>query len=405
MNSQVLRKSLALFAAIAGLVLLGQSMFAQGTQGRILGTITDQTGGVIAGATVTVIDVQRGIPRSLTTDQSGEYVAPSLLPGTYTVRAEAKGFKTVEHANLLLEVGKDLRIDLTLQPGEQTQTVIVNEAAPAVETTNAILGGTLSNETINELPMMGRSYQNLLVLRPGMMIYPGGGGWTMSTNGSKPEENTFILEGLTNDNPLQGLTIINGPGVAGDAATVLPIDAIQELNIQENPPAEYGGKNGAFTTIGVKSGTNALHGTAYAFGRDSALDARNYFNPAPQPQRPVALEQFGATVGGPILKDKLFFFAGYEGERYSIGNLFTANVPEAVAQATPDPANSLPDAITDLASHGIAPTRAQPEVDGLYFDASHQLHRRPLSNQQRNIEEHFPRLPKHIWVRQRRIKD
>ena len=94
--------------------------------------------------------------------------------------------------------------------------------------------------------MMGRSYQNLLVLRPGMMIYPGGGGWTMSTNGSRPEENTFILEGLTNDNPLQGLTIINGPGVAGDAATVMPIDAIQELNIQENPPAEYGGKNGAF---------------------------------------------------------------------------------------------------------------------------------------------------------------
>jgi hypothetical protein len=360
MNSQVLRKSLALFAAIAGLVLLGQSMFAQGTQGRILGTITDQTGGVVAGATVTVTDVQRGIPRSLTTDQSGEYVATSLLPGTYTVRAEAKGFKTVERANLLLEVNKDIRVDLTLQPGEQTQTVIVNEAAPAVETTNAILGGTLSNETINELPMMGRSYQNLLVLRPGMMIYPGGGGWTMSTNGSKPEENTFILEGLTNDNPLQGLTIINGPGVAGDAATVLPIDAIQELNIQENPPAEYGGKNGAFTTIGVKSGTNALHGTAYAFGRDSALDARNYFNPAPQPQRPVALEQFGATVGGPILKDKLFFFAGYEGERYSIGNLFTANVPEAIAQATPDPANSLPDAIAAL----VAAHAANPAIPG-----------------------------------------
>jgi hypothetical protein len=363
MNSEVLRKSLALFAAITGFVLLGQSMFAQGTQGRILGTITDQTGGVVAGATVTVTDVQRGIPRSLTTDQSGEYVATSLLPGTYTVRAEAKGFKTVERANLLLEVNKDIRVDLTLQPGEQTQTVIVNEAAPAVETTNAILGGTLSNETINELPMMGRSYQNLLVLRPGMMIYPGGGGWTMSTNGSKPEENTFILEGLTNDNPLQGLTIINGPGVAGDAATVLPIDAIQELNIQENPSAEYGGKNGAFTTIGVKSGTNALHGTAYAFGRDSVMDARNYFNQAPQPQRPVALEQFGATVGGPILKDKLFFFAGYEGERYTIGNAFPATVPEALPQATPDPANSLPDAIAALvAAHSTNPAIPGPSA-------------------------------------------
>ena len=379
MNSPVLRRTLALLIAVVGLLLLSRSLFAQGTQGRILGTITDQSGGVIAGAMVTVTDVQRGIPRALTTDQSGEYVAPSLLPGTYTVRAEAKGFKTVERANLLLEVGKDLRIDLTLQPGEQAQTVIVNEQAPAVETTNAILGGTLSNETINELPMMGRSYQNLLVLRPGMMIYPGGGGWTMSTNGSKPEENTFILEGLTNDNPLQGLTIINGPGVAGDAATVLPIDAIQELNIQENPPAEYGGKNGAFTTIGVKSGTNALHGTAYAFGRDSVMDARNYDDPAPsngqctiygpQPlascaKRPVALEQFGATVGGPILKDKLFFFAGYEGERYSIGNLFTANVPEALPQATPSPATSLPDAITNLIANHIQPSALSLTLTG-----------------------------------------
>jgi hypothetical protein len=280
------------------------------------------------------------------------------------IRAEAPGFKKIEHSNLLLEVGKDLRVDLTLQPGEQTQTVVVTGEPPAVETTNATLGGTLSNETINELPMMGRSYQNLLVLLPGMMIYPGGGGWTMSTNGSRPEENSFVLEGLTNDNPLQGLTIINGPGVAGDAATIMPLDAIQELNIQENPPAEYGGKNGAFVNIGVKSGTNRVHGTAYAFGRDSAMDARNYFNPPPQPQRPVSLEQFGGTVGGPILKDKLFFFGGYEGERYTIGNSFVANVPESLAQATPDPANSFPDAIADLNSHGIHPSALSLKLTG-----------------------------------------
>jgi hypothetical protein len=282
----------------------------------------------------------------------------------YTVRAEAKGFKTSEHSNFLLEVGKDIRVDLTLQPGEQTQTVVVTGETPVIETTNAILGGTLSNETINELPMMGRSYQNLLVLRPGMMIYPGGGGWTMSTNGSRPEENSFILEGLTNDNPLQGLTIINGPGVAGDAATIMPLDAIQEVNIQENPPADYGGKNGAFVNIGVKSGTNSLHGTAYAFGRDSAMDARNYFQPAPQPQRPVSLEQFGGTAGGPILRDKLFIFGGYEGERYEIGNFFPANVPEAVAQATPDPRNSLPDAINDLLSNGIQPSALSLKLTG-----------------------------------------
>ena len=352
------------FATTLIVFLLCLPVFGQGTAGRIIGTITDQSGGVISAANVTVTDVQRGIARTLVTDQSGEYVAPSLLPGTYAVRAEAKGFKTTEHSGLVLEVGRDLRVDLSLQPGEQTQTVTVTGEEPLVETTNATLGGTLSNETINDLPMMGRSYQNLLVLRPGMMIYPGGGGWTMSTNGSRPEENTFILEGLTNDNPLQGLTIINGPGVAGDAATLMPIDAIQELNILENPPAEYGGKGGAVVNVGIKSGTNSLHGTAYAFGRDSAWDARNYFNPPPQEQRPVSLQQFGATAGGRIIKDKLFFFMGYEDERYTFGNNFLPSVPEATAQATLSPSTSLPDAIQDLLNNHVTPSALSLHLTG-----------------------------------------
>jgi hypothetical protein len=361
LDGRTLFQSLAVTTAI---FFLSLTAFAQGNVGRILGQVTDQTGGVMVGATVTVMDVQRGISRSLTTDQAGEYVAPSLLPGTYTVRAEAAGFKTAEHPNLLLETGKDLRIDLTLQPGEQTQTVTVTGEAPMLETTNATLGGTLSNETINELPLNGRSYQNLLVLRPGMMIQPGGGGWTMSTNGSRPEENQFIVDGLTNDNPYQGLTIINGPGVAGDAATIMPIDAIQELHIQENPAAEYGGKAGAVVNLGIKAGTNSIHGTAYAFGRDSAWDARNYFNPPPDPQRSVGLQQFGATVGGPIKKDKLFFFMGYEGERYTVGNSYQASVPEALAQSVSDPAHSLPDAIAGLMANDVNPSALSLKLTG-----------------------------------------
>ena len=357
--------SIRVFAIYASIFLAAQSLFSQGSAGRILGSVTDQSGGAIAGATVTVLDVQRGIPRTLTTDQAGEYVAPSLLPGAYTVRAEFKGFKTVERQKIALEVNQDIRVDLSLQPGEQSQTITVTEEIPLVETTNATLGGTLSNETINDLPMMGRSYQNLLTLRPGMMIYPGGGGWTMSTNGSRPEENQFILDGLTNDNPLQGLTIINGPGVAGDAATIMPIDAIQEVKIEENPKAEYGGKPGAVVNVGIKSGTNSIHGTAYAFGRDSAMDARNYFNDTSQPKRSVALEQYGATVGGPIKKDKLFFFLGYEAESYTVGNLFTATVPEDLPQATLDPTNSLPDAISDLiTNHSIQPSALSLQLAG-----------------------------------------
>jgi len=349
-----MRVCVRVLVAGVAVLLVCLPLFSQGSAGRILGSVTDQTGGVLAGATVTILDVQRGISRTLITDQSGEYVAPSLLPGTYTVRAEVKGFKTVERQKIALEVGQDIRVDLSLQPGEQTMTITVSEELPMIETTNASLGGTLSNETINELPMMGRSYQNLLTLRPGMMIYPGGGGWTMSTNGSRPEENQFILDGLTNDNPLQGLTIINGPGVAGDAATIMPIDAIQEVNIEENPKAEYGGKPGAVVNVGIKSGTNSIHGTAYAFGRDSALDARDYFDNTSLPQKAVALEQYGATIGGPIKKDKLFFFLGYEAESYSVGNLFSATVPEDLPQATPDPVHSLPDAIAGIQAYDAA---------------------------------------------------
>jgi len=320
MNFFRLNTSDCLRVLVAGVcVLLGcLPAFSQGSAGRILGSVTDQSGGVIAGATVTVTDVQRGVTRTLTTDQAGEYLAPDLLPGSYSVRAVATGFKTIERTGLLLQVRQDIRVDLTLQPGEQAQTVTVTEEAPQIETTNATLGGTLSNETINDLPLNGRNYQNLLVLRPGMMIYPGGGGWTQITDGIRPEDNQYIVDGLTNDNPLTGLTIINGPGVAGDAATILPIDGIQELNILENPPAEYGGKPGGVVTVGIKSGTNTIHGTAYAFGRDTAFDARNFFNQAPEPQRQVALEQYGATIGGSIKKDKLFYFLGYEAESYSV---------------------------------------------------------------------------------------
>ncbi len=356
---------------VAGIfvLLLCESSFAQGNLGRIAGTITDQSGGAVEGSTITVTDVQRGIARTLVTDQAGEYVAPNLQPGTYTVRNEAKGFKTIERSGLLLQVGQDMRIDLTLQPGEQSQTITVAGQAPLVETTNATLGGTLDNTTINELPLNGRNYQNLVVLRPGSMVYPGGGGWTQSTNGSRPEDNGYIVDGLTNDHPLTGLTIINGAGVEGDAATILPIDAIQEFKVLENPPAEYGWKPGAIVNVGLKSGTNSIHGTAYAFGRSEAFDARNYFNPVPaagncvisgpQPlaacnKTSVNLEQFGATVGGPIKKDKLFYFLGFEEERYTLGNLNVDNVPEGIPQATPDIAHSLPDALHDMVDNNGA---------------------------------------------------
>src|SRR6202163_858970 len=229
-------------------------LFSQGNQGRITGTITDQSDAVIAGATVTVKDVQRGVSRTLTTGDAGEYNAPNLLPGTYAVRAEAKGFKVVERQNILLEVGKEVRVDLPLQPGETSQTITVTEQLPLVETTNATLGGTLSNQTINDLPLNGRNYINLLTLRPGVTIFPGGGADTRSADGNRSEDIGYLVDGLRGDEAYTGESVLNAPIPAGDSSTSLPIDAIQEFNTEENPKAEFGWKPGAIVNAGLQSG-------------------------------------------------------------------------------------------------------------------------------------------------------
>src|ERR1700687_5902859 len=187
-------KALQVVGAALMVLLLSLPAFSQGSAGRIVGPVMDQTGGAISGATVTVLDVQRGTTRTLTTEDSGTYNAPNLTPGTYKVRAEFRGFKVTERQNIVLEVGQEIRVDLTLQPGEQAQTITVTEALPLVETTNAELGGALSNQTINDLPLNGRNFINLLTLRPGMTVYPGGGSAARSANGLRPEDIGYMRE-------------------------------------------------------------------------------------------------------------------------------------------------------------------------------------------------------------------
>ncbi|MFZ3334084.1 MAG: carboxypeptidase regulatory-like domain-containing protein [Candidatus Acidiferrales bacterium] len=345
--------SLWVAAFAAAIIFAPITAQAQSATGRILGNVHDQSGAAIVGATVTITDIQRGVSRTLTTDQAGDYLAPNLVAGMYEVKAEAKGFEAIDRRNIQLEVATDARIDFQLLPGEATQTVVVTAETPMLDSTSSTLGGTLSNQIINDLPLNGRNYENLLQLRPEVVSYPGGGLSTHSSNGVRPEDNMFFVDGLENVEPFTGQSIINGGTLAGDAATILPIDAIQEFNLQANPAAEYGWKPGAVVNVGLKSGTNSLHGTAYAFGRDDAFGARNYYNPVGTPQTPLSLQQFGTTVGGPIIRNKLFFFGAYEGQRYTVGNSYGISVPETLAQSTPDPKNSMPDAITGLATAGV----------------------------------------------------
>jgi hypothetical protein len=332
MSSSNRSKVLHLLGATLAMLVLCASAFSQGSTGRIVGTITDANGGAVTGATVTILDVQRGSSRPLTTDESGAYNAPNLTPGIYKVRSEFKGFKTTERQNIVLEVGQELRVDLTLQPGEQNQTITVTEQVPLVETTNAELGGTLQNEVINDLPLNGRNFENLLDLRPGVTKYVGNSGWTQSSNGLRPHDNFFMVDGINSNDPWMAQSMMNAVMAAGDAGTMLPIDSIDEFKTQQNPRAENGWKPGAIVNVGIKSGTNTFHGSGYAYGRTTAFDARNYFNgdvnsnpgcatdPFPCTKTPVELEQYGASIGGPIKKDKIFFFGNFEAQNYNVGN-------------------------------------------------------------------------------------
>ncbi|MGB5153112.1 MAG: carboxypeptidase-like regulatory domain-containing protein, partial [Candidatus Sulfotelmatobacter sp.] len=356
--------TLAIRIALLIFVLSALSLtaVAQSTAGRVLGRVTDQSGASVAGAKVVITDVQRGTSRTLATDTSGDYVAPDLIPGTYKIHVEAKGFKAVERPAVTVEVATDVRADFSLQPGDVSEIVTVTEEVPLINTTSSTLGGTLSNVEINDLPLNGRNYENLLQLRPGVVRYPGGGFSTTSADGLRAEDNAYYVEGLFNSEPYSGQAIINGSGIAGDSATILPIDAIQEFNLQQNPPAEYGWKPGAVVNVGLKSGTNKLHGTAFGFGRDGDhLDARNYFNDSPSPKLTRTLEQFGGSLGGAIIKDRAFFFGAYEGQRYNVGNSYGGVTgPSMVHMAVPstgpncsfgfagDCADSIPDALADI---------------------------------------------------------
>ena len=218
-------------------------------------------------------------------------------------------------------------------------------------------------------------------LRPGVVLQPGGGPWTQSTNGVRPDESVWMVEGVINSNFFDARPVTSMPSPFTDAATILPVDAIQEFNLMENPKAEYGWKSGAVVNVGIKSGTNQLHGSAYAFGRYQGWDARNFFNPASTALRllawsqhgecnkvPAQLKQFGGVVGGPIKKDKLFFFAGYEAVRSFIGfDRWQLPVPNTTAGA--GAALSMPDAINALQAAGIPRSALSEKFGGCTGDA------------------------------------
>ncbi|PYT24892.1 MAG: TonB-dependent receptor [Acidobacteria bacterium] len=322
----VLALWLCLFAFLAPLS-------AQTTTGSIVGTVTDPSGAVIAGATVTVTNMDTGIAVKTPSDSTGNYVATPLPVGRYSVTVEAAGFKKSVRSDITVNVQDRVRVDAALEVGAVTDTVEVAAAAPLLQTDTSYLGQVVGSQEIVDLPLNGRYFTRLAVLTAGTAPTPNGardektGGF--SSNGVRPYQNNYLLDGVDNNSLSEDLvsdqSFVIGP----------PPDAIAEFKVQTNSmSAEFGRSGGAVLNVTIKSGTNELHGTVYEFLRNSQLDAKNFFDDPTQPIPPFKLNQFGFSVGGPVIfpkayngKNRTFFFFDYQGTRVRTGHTFLASVP------------------------------------------------------------------------------
>lgn len=314
--------------------------FAQTITGDISGDVTDSTGAVVPNVTVTAENTGTGLSRSGVTSGSGSYRITDLPIGTYKVTASAQGFKTlVQTANVL--AGAVIHADFKLQVGAAAETVEVEGSAPLVDL-SPNNNNYVDSEKIENVPLNGRDFNSLLAITPGVQRTPGGGFQAVSVNGSKVESNNYFIDGLYNNDRYYGDSAIGETGIVGIPAVLFPPEAIEELSVQETPSAEFGVKGGAPILMNMKAGTNTWHGSATWVNHNGFGDASNYFSNG-QPTN-IHNNQFNATIGGPIIKDKAFLFLFYEGQRYKSLSVSSRTVP------TPD---EIQGAIDDINAHGF----------------------------------------------------
>ncbi|HYK49592.1 MAG TPA: carboxypeptidase-like regulatory domain-containing protein, partial [Terriglobales bacterium] len=323
MTGKHLATNVATLSAI--ILLLASLASAQSFRGSIRGKITDPSGSVIANAKVSARNTGTGLTREATTSDDGAYVLAELPAGIYTVTAQAAGLSPAA-MNVRVNVGLDTTADFDLTQVERRQEQLnVTAEAPLIEATRDVLGEIVEQHLVTELPLNGRDFSKLVALTPGTTVDPSGvagtqGGFgQFNVNGNRDRSNNYMLDGTDNNDPFFNNSALNQTGIGGAPASLLPIEAIEEFNLQSQFAAEYGRNSGSVVNIVTRSGTNHLHGSAFEFFRNSALDARNFFNT--QPRKSVFQNNnFGAAVGGPIVKDRTFFFGAYEGQRERVGS-------------------------------------------------------------------------------------
>jgi hypothetical protein len=351
--------SIALSGAIAVLFCLlvcfrAPAAMAQTFRGSIQGTITDSAGAAVAGAQVKLFSPATGLSRTLTANDRGEYVASELPLGTYSVTVEKEGFSTTTLTEIPVSVGSPTRADVRLATGKVEQRIEVNANVPLVETSSNTTGGTIEASEAAELPLNGRDYTKLLELVPGASSDPVGstesaGSYGLfSLDGNRGRSNNYLLDGTDMNDGYRNLPSVNQAGVWGCPSTILPVDALAEIPVTGSPEAEFGRSSGATVNIVTKSGTNQFHGSAFEYFRDGALSARNYFNADPQPKNSFTNHQFGGSAAGPIVTDKSFWFAAYEGQRENGGLPQLGTVPTEADITANTPAGGINTVIQSL---------------------------------------------------------
>lgn len=348
-----------LLALLALLFAWATRAGAQVGEASIWGTVTDATGAAIPGAKVTITDTETGAARDLVTDASGRYDAPALPVGNYDVSIERSGFEPQDRTGITLVVGQRREVTVALAVGSVQQVVKVQDTNPTVGVSTTEPSGLVGEQQVKDLPLNGRSYDQLITLNPGIVNYSAERSGTVGTSnsvvgnmfavsGRRPQENLFLLNGVEYTGASE---IDNTPG--GASGQLLGVDAVREFAVvTDTYGAEYGKRPGAQVNIVTESGANELHGTLYEFLRNSDLDARNFFDQGAIPH--FERNVFGGALGGPIKKDKTFFFANYEGFRQHLGVSDVTFVPDSEALLGYVPSTCPSTSTTSLTHVGVA---------------------------------------------------
>ena len=307
------------------LLLLGPTAFAQSSGSAIQGTVTDEQGAVMPGASVVVANVQTGFTREIVSDERGWYRATAIAPGDYEVRVTLAGFATQVRRGLTVTVGQEATVNISLRVATLEESVTVTGAAPLVETTRSTLGTTVTRESLDNLPLITRNFAGLATLAPGVTGVGGGG---VTAQGQTDRSNSYMVDGVSND---QIVTAGNRGGFS--------LEAVREFAVMTNQfSAEHGLSSGAVFTVVTRSGTNDLDGRVFAFHRGDEMDAQNPFSKAQgSGQAPFSQQRYGGFLGGPIVRDRLHYFGSYEGSRQRETSVITAAVVPVGERETPNP--------------------------------------------------------------------